>query len=242
MGRYIIYSLLFLVLAGCKKSDQIAPFVEMSKPMDLDNFLSGDDIQLNASYTDDIELIQYSVDVNIENVEQYNKKSDILSPFSYSRFFGLSGTEVFISEKIPIPVEVATGVYEFKTFCVDFTGKLSNDETARIFIQNRDDQVKPQLTVNTLVEGSINNFSAGANIRIEGFGSDDQGLGALFIRVVDIFDTSIDHTDRFDLSGINDSFDLFILAPSIPGDYRMFINLADHVNNQESKEYSLKIN
>jgi uncharacterized protein DUF4625 len=237
----LIPVILLLVVSGCKKKDSTEPFTEIIRPQNQDVFISGSTIEVEAKFWDDVDLLQYSIISSIEEPEIYNKKQVIIQPFSFNQNYGLSGVEANQTTPVKIPVDVASGTYILEVFCVDFTGKISESQLVKYRIQNVKDQKPPVLTIHNFDENRVDTFKVSKPIQITGSAFDDQNLGAVFVRMFNPGNQTFVSTQRYDLGGNTDTINVVATTPSIPGNYKLILSLADNVNNRDTKEYQVKI-
>ena len=233
-----------LAYPGCKPPDTTAPTTVVTTPDDLSHYDSGEQITVKANFTDNRSLMQYSILVVSTDYTEGMEGLDLLGFFEFGKIWALEPVEeASESQAIEIPVDVASGKYEIRVWCVDERGNQSIEEKVPIVIQNSTDQMDPVLTVHVLDEGQVNNVPFGQPITLDTDMTDDQKLGALYVKLVQEATGSVEQDFAIELTaGASQSVLTNVPAPKFPGKYKLTVSASDYVNNLDTKVYNLQVN
>jgi hypothetical protein len=177
----LLYSISF---SSCKKDevDNTAPsIVSVSEPLENDTLISGDELHVDATITDDVELSQLKIDIHSASDGHMHGKMDASSYWEKIVILNLTGKSQSIHEHIDIPADVAAGLYHVIMAAVDKAGNTSEIVERDIYIRNSGDLIAPVITVSSPVAGS--NITAGTDLIIQGDVIDNLALSALEIKI-----------------------------------------------------------
>lgn len=135
-------SLLFVlaILAGCDESsetiDTSAPTIELEDPVYGESFAAGGPVHFEASFTDDIELGVYKIDIH-NNFDGHghgriakSTEDPGLLKWSFSQSFdfdpGLKNSDVHLHDELEIPLNTMAGPYHFIVSAVDASGNATS--------------------------------------------------------------------------------------------------------------------
>ena len=189
MKKYILpllsITLLFSVsLTSCKKDevDNTAPIIaSVSEPLENDTLISGDELHVEATITDEVELSQIKIDIHSAADGHSHGKVSASGYWEKIVILNLSGKSQSIHEHIDIPADVAAGKYHVIMTAVDKAGNSSEVVERDVFIRNSSDLVAPVITVTSPAAGS--SITAGTDLLITGEVVDNLALSALEIKV-----------------------------------------------------------
>ena len=111
-----------------------------------------------------------------------------------------------------------------------------------IYIQNSTDQNDPVLTVNTLDESQVNNIAFGQPITLDADITDDQRLGAVYVKLVREATGKKEQDYPIELTGTSQSLLTNIPAPTFTGKYKLTVSASDYVNNRDTKVFNIQVN
>ena len=142
-------------LTGCNDDsetiDTSAPIIELEDPANGDFFAAGNSVHFEASFTDDIELGSYNI--NIHNnfdghahgrIAKVNDDPGLLK-WSFSQSFdfapGLKNSDIHLHDELQIPQNTMAGPYHFIVSAVDKSGNSTSYQDGstvevEIFITN----------------------------------------------------------------------------------------------------------
>lgn len=134
-----VYSILF-VLSGCNDDsetiDVTAPAIELSDPVNGDFFAAGTPVHFEASFTDDLELGSYNINIH-NNFDGHahgrvaaSNDDPSLIKWSFSQSFefqsGMKNSDVHLHDEIEIPANTMAGPYHFIVSAVDRSGNATS--------------------------------------------------------------------------------------------------------------------
>ncbi len=189
MKKYILpilsITLLFsVVLSSCKKDevDNTAPIIaSVSEPLENDTLISGNELHVVATITDDVELSQIKIDIHSAADGHSHGKVAASGYWEKIVILNLTGKSQSIHEYIDIPADVAAGTYDIIMTAVDKSGNTSEIVERDVFILNSSDLIAPVITVTAPVAGS--SITTGTDLIIQGDVVDNSALSALEIKV-----------------------------------------------------------
>jgi hypothetical protein len=132
--------LVLAILAGCDSSnetiDTSAPTIELADPLSGESFAAGDAVHFEASFTDDIELGVYKIDIH-NNFDGHSHgriakstEDPGLLKWSFSQSFdfdpGLKNSDVHLHDELEIPLNTMAGPYHFIVSAVDASGNATS--------------------------------------------------------------------------------------------------------------------
>lgn len=180
-----------LFIQSCTEPDNTSPVIEMMglSPTPApglvcgemeDNVIalsSADTLEVTFRLTDDKELSQYKIDLhNNFDCHGHSGKTETTDWYMIS-IEDVVGSEQTITRKLPVPIDVTTGMYHFSIQATDAAGNNAQSTFYALNVTNADDIEAPVLT--TSVPAS-SNFSVqkGTSVSFEGTLTDNNPLGA----------------------------------------------------------------
>jgi hypothetical protein len=243
-----------LLIQSCTESDNTSPVIEMIglSPTPAPGLVCGqmeenvitlsstDTLEFTFRLTDDKELSQYKIDLhNNFDCHGHSGKTETTDWYVIS-IEDVVGSDQTITQKLPVPVDVTTGMYHFSIQATDAAGNNAQSTFFALNVTNADDTEAPVLSTSV---PSSSNFSAqkGTSINFQGTLTDNNPLGAgtngrLELRywsttnqtVVTLFEEDIDNavTETY-----NFNFDSDIPSTVADGTYIFELRAFDAVNN-----------
>ncbi len=272
MKKYHFYVLFFLsifVISACgeKTVDTEAPTltINSSQPMSQSAMVCGETEQgvfilqggealsLDLSFTDNIALSQYKVDIhnNFDCHGHGSVAAPSISPPSGSNttsdwtlldIVDIGGTTANISRILEVPENVTAGNYHFELQVVDESGNdIPSAYVSSLIVTNPTDQVAPTLTVNEPLSSSFS-VAKGEKVRFTGSLTDNYSLseggnGVLFLSYKNLSNGNVFLSDAifpFDNStSTSYDFDFEFTVPTtlIAGDFEFTLGATDGVRN-----------
>jgi uncharacterized membrane protein len=180
LSTILVFSVAF---TSCKKEevDNTAPVISsVSEPLDNDTLFTGNELHVEATITDDVELSQLKIDIHSADGHSHGK---IAAGALWEKIviMNLSGTSQTIHEHIEIPADIAAGAYHVIFTAVDKSGNSSEILERDIIIRNSSDLIAPVITVSAPAAGS--SITAGNDLLITGEVVDNLALRTLEIKV-----------------------------------------------------------
>lgn len=131
---------LFIVFNGCSADeiDTESPEISIISPEDDQHFHPGDKIHFEATFSDDVELSQFKIDIHYGGDHTHKSTFSDEAEWSYDLITDLSGKEQHVKLDIEIPENAKHGEYHFMVFCTDMAGNESW-VSLDIFIEDDDD-------------------------------------------------------------------------------------------------------
>lgn len=243
-----------LLIQSCTESDNTSPVIEMIglSPTPAPGLVCGqmeenvitlsstDTLEFTFRLTDDKELSQYKIDLhNNFDCHGHSGKTETTDWYVIS-IEDVVGSDQTITQQLPVPVDVTTGMYHFSIQATDAAGNNAQSTFFALNVTNADDTEAPVLSTSVPVSS---NFSAqkGTSINFQGTLTDNNLLGAgtngrLELRywsttnqtVVTLFEEDIDNavTETY-----NFNFDSDIPSTVADGTYIFELRAFDAVNN-----------
>jgi hypothetical protein len=238
--RYFLLSAFLSLLAACTPADEMAPTIQLVSPAEGDTHTTGNDLTVTALFSDDRDLMQYSIVLDMPGSDGM-EQVDMLQPLFFARTWGISGRDFDATQPIEVPTATAAGQYSLRVWCVDRSGNESPRETITFTMQHATDQTDPALTVNVLTATGPNIVAPGANLRVTGTATDNQALGGLFARLFESGSSNIVASRNQNLQGPTDFFDFNLKVPNATGNYLLVLSLADFSNNRQTRSYPITV-
>jgi len=140
----------------------------------FDNVLkltTGDTLKFLFEFQSENPLSQYKIDIhNNFDCHSHGKSLD----WSVLKVVDLTGNHALIEEKLLVPEDASAGNYHFMIRLLDVYGNEAEVKEFNIIIENSDDQVPPQININSPIENAIYNHSD--NVFFNGLISDNSSL------------------------------------------------------------------
>lgn len=243
-------ALLIIGISSCKKDDDnnstptdtTKPTAQLASPADDDEFISGNEITVNATITDDLELSQAKIEIH-ENFDGHSHMKNGSPEFQWDSIIDLSGKSATLNFKVALPVDIAAGNYHFTMKVLDKQGNEADFIEADIKLKNADDLVAPTLNVTATPSPDANNeihlHGGDKEITLVGSATDDKGLKAYEIILIHE-GTEVNYLDRDGtFSGTSGGFtEKVVFDPSWPkGEYELIIEAFDLKNNDADVEF-----
>lgn len=118
------------IAAACDNDvDDVKPTISIVSPTDEQGFVPGDTIWFEATFTDDVELKSYKIEIH-DDFDGHDHKSSVLGAWHYDGSWDFEKAQKTVNLKhghIVIPTEVdgqpiAEGDYHFGVYCADAAG------------------------------------------------------------------------------------------------------------------------
>lgn len=223
-------------------TDKTKPTAQLTSPADDDEFVSGNEITVNATISDDTELSQAKIEIH-ENFDGHSHMKNGAPEFEWDSIINLSGKTATLNFKVKLPIDIAAGNYHFTMKVLDKQGNEADFIEADIKLKNADDLVDPTLTVTSTPKPDANNeihlHGGDKEITIIGAASDDKGLKSYEIVLIHE-DTEVNYMDKDGtFSGTSGNFtEKVVFDPSWPkGEYELIIKAFDLKNNHADREF-----
>jgi len=243
-----------LLIQSCTEPDTTAPLIEMINlsPGTAPGLLCGemeenvitlnssDTLQITFKLTDDEELSQYKIDIhNNFDCHGHSGKTETTDWYLVS-IEDVSGTDQTITRKLPVPIDVTTGMYHFSIQATDAAGNNAQTTFYSLNVTNADDTEAPVLSTSV---PSSSNFSAqkGTSVGFEGTLTDNNPLGAgnngrLELRYWKISSQTVNTLYEEEIASsvsetYNFNFDADIPGTASDGTYIFELRAFDAVNN-----------
>lgn len=249
---FLITTALFVALgiSSCKKDenstpkDTTKPSVSLTSPNDKDEFISGNEISISATITDDTELSQAKIEIH-EAFDGHTHLKTGATAFEWDSIIDLTGKQTTLNIKVAIPIDVAAGTYHFTIKVLDKAGNEADFVEADIVLKNADDLVAPTLNVvPTPSVGTDNEIHLHGNdkeLTLVATVTDDKGLKAYEIKLINK-GTKVNYIDiDGELNGTSDGFTEKITFDDAwpKGDYLLVIEAFDLKNNDVDVEFDV---
>lgn len=243
-------ALLLIGVSSCKKDDDnnttptdaTKPTAQLASPSDDDEFVSGNEITVNATINDDTELSQAKIAIH-SNFDGHSHMKNGSPEFDWDSIVNLSGKTATLNFKIKLPLDIAAGNYHFTMRVLDKQGNEADFIEADIKLKNADDLVDPTLNVTSTPSpdgsGEIHLHGGDKEITLVGSVMDDKGLKSYEIVLIHE-GTEVNYLDRDgELSGASGGFtEKIVFDPSWPkGEYELIIEAFDLRNNHAEEEF-----
>lgn len=246
MKKYILpllsVTLLFSVfLTSCKKDevDNTAPVIaSVSEPLENDTLFSGNELHVDATISDDVELSQLKIDIHSAEGHTHGK---IAASGYWEKIVivNLAGKSQTVHQDIDIPADAAAGKYHVILTAVDKAGNSSEITERDIIIRNSSDLVAPVITVSSPVAGS--SITAGNDLVITGNVVDNLALSALEIKVYR--GTTLVSDNDIDLAAATYTINQTISTVGwTPGAYTIELVAYDDVLNVADMDMEITVN
>ncbi len=124
----ILFTAGILVFNACNKEADIdteAPVIAIASPDDDQHFHPGETIHFEATFTDDVALSQFKIDIHHGGEHTHKSAFSEEVEWSFEHIGDLSGREQVVKMDIEIPEHAEHGKYHFLVFCTDLTGNES---------------------------------------------------------------------------------------------------------------------
>lgn len=239
---FLSITLLFSVfLTSCKKDevDNTAPVIAtVSEPLENDTLFTGNDLHVDATITDDVELSQIKIDIHSAEGHSHGK---IAASGYWEKIVivNLSGKSQNIHQDIEVPADAAAGKYHVIMTAVDKAGNSSAIVERDIIIRNSSDLVAPVITVTSPSAGS--SITAGNELVVTGNVVDNLALSKLEIKVYR--GTTLVSDNDIDLAA--DSYTINQTISTIgwtPGAYKIELVAYDDVLNVSDVDMEITVN
>lgn len=246
MKKYILpilsVTLLFsVVLTSCKKDevDNTAPVISsVSEPLDNDTLFTGNELHVEATITDNVELSQLKIDIHSAGGHSHGKVA-ASGYWEKIVILSLTGTSQTIHEHIEIPADIAAGAYHVIFTAVDKSGNSSEILERDILIRNSGDLIAPVITVTAPVAGS--SITAGTDLVVQGDVVDNSALSALEIKVYR--GTTLVSDNDIDLAAATYTINQTISTTGwTPGTYTIELVAYDDVLNVADMDMEIIVN
>jgi hypothetical protein len=136
----VILAALAFTFQACTTEDPDTepPVIEVQSPADHEHFHAGDVITFEATFTDNIALSQFKIDIHFGEGHDHKSANhdDDEIEWHFEYIGDLSGTSQQVSMDIPIPHNAKHGEYHFMVFCTDEAG---NESLVNLEIEVEDD-------------------------------------------------------------------------------------------------------
>lgn len=238
--RYLLLFAFLSLLAACTPVDEMAPTIQLVSPTEGDTRTTGTDLTVTALFSDDRDLMQYSIVVEMPDAIGIDQVA-MLQPLFFARTWGISGRDYDATQPVEVPTATAAGQYRLRVWCVDRSGNESPRESIMFTLQHASDQTVPALMVNVLTTTGPNIVAPGANLRVMGTATDNQALGGLFARLYESGSNNLVATRDQNLQGPADFFDFNLQVPNTAGNYLLVVSLADFVNNRQTMSFPITV-
>ena len=246
MKKYILpllsVTLFFSVsLTSCKKDevDNTAPVIaSVSEPLENDTLFSGNELHVDATISDDVELSQLKIDIHSAEGHSHGK---IAASGYWEKIVivNLTGKSQSIHQDIDIPADAAAGKYHVILTAVDKAGNSSEITERDIVIRNSSDLVAPVITVSSPAAGS--SITAGSDLVITGNVVDNLALSALEIKVYR--GTTLVSDNDIDLAAATYTINQTISTVGwTPGAYTIELVAYDDVLNVADMDMEITVN
>ena len=156
-----------LFISSCKKDtpDTQAPKITaVEEPAMNDTLLTGSELHIEASISDNDELSQLKIDVHAAEDGHNHGKVDASAYWETVVLVDLSGASTSVHEHIDIPADAASGTYHVILSAVDKAGNQSEIVERDVYIQNSGDQLAPIVTITSPSQNDTIALSAGLNV------------------------------------------------------------------------------
>jgi hypothetical protein len=154
-------------ISSCKKDtpDMQAPTITaVEEPAMNDTLLTGSELHIEASISDNDELSQLKIDVHAAEDGHNHGKVDASAYWETVVLVDLSGASTSVHEHIDIPADAASGTYHVILSAVDKAGNQSEIVERDVYIQNSGDQLAPIVTITSPSQNDTIALSAGLNV------------------------------------------------------------------------------
>lgn len=239
----LLSSIVFsLGLSSCKKDDpdKTAPVIaSVSEPLSGDTLLSGGELHVEATITDNEELSQLKVDIHSDADGHSHGKIDASSYWEQVYIFNLTGATQSLHQDIQIPANAAAGAYHVILTAVDKSGNTSAFVERDIYIRNSGDLVAPLITLSAPSSGA--SITAGTDLTVSGELTDNVGLYKAEVKVYK-GSTLVNDTD-IDLAAPTHSLNQTISTTGwSTGAYTLEIKVYDEVMNMADLDVEFTVN
>lgn len=246
----VIAALLILGITSCKKDDNSTPkdttkpTVNLMSPSEDDEFTSGNAITVNATITDDTELSQAKIEIH-ENFDGHTHMKTGAPAFSWDSIIDLSGKTTTLNFKIDLPIDIATGNYDFTMRVIDQQGNEADVVLAEIKLKNVKDSIAPTLQITATpapgTDGKIKLQGTNNEITLAATIDDDQELKSYEIKLIHKTSNKnykdIDGTFTGKSGTINEKIVFDAALPK--GEYLLLIEAFDLKNNDADAEFDV---
>lgn len=237
---YIKYVLLLIVVGqfiscGQSKFDTTSPELMLSLPLDDQAFITGSNINVQASYFDETSLSSFVIEL---------KSADpLMRAFDTTIVKKVYGQTSLIDIDLLIPLEVQGGDYKLTTYCVDRLNNESEPASRVIKLLNASDSEYPKIDITSLDASRVNVTFKGGNIVFLGEAMDNKELGELFIKLYRSgTDELYNELDPVSLKGKKThNVGEFIPAPKQAGTFRAEVTISDAVNNRTTVSFDINV-
>ncbi len=253
-------SLKFNALAPAPRTLEVCGAMEDS----VFQLMSGEQLNLDLLFRDDIGLSQYKIDIHsnfdchghgggsvpgvvLPNIDNQTEDWSILQIES------ISGLQQSIQLTLDVPDNVTAGNYHFGLRVVDEAG--NDDPIGNIYsikLRNARDTIAPEISIDNPATSSLS-ASRGSNLRFIGELTDNYSLseggnGLVYINLLEISTGNTFNTNA--VFGLDDDvekvygFDFEMTIPTTiqPGAYRLILGAADGVRNlANSRVFDLEV-
>ncbi len=242
-SKTILFGALFVCasvfISSCKKDtpDTQAPTITaVEEPAMNDTFLTGGELHIDATISDNEELSQLKIDIHASEDGHNHGKVDASAYWETVVILDLTGASSSVHEYIDIPADAASGLYHVILTAVDKAGNQSEIEERDVYIQNAGDQVAPG--INLTSPGENDTLSLSTGITVSAILTDNASLEDADLRLLSgstvVFETEIALTGtEFNL---NQNIPTSTLAA---GTYTVELIVRDAVQNVSDKDVTI---
>lgn len=172
---YTVLTTVPLIFFSCNSDeDTTAPIIEHVHTDE--SVAAGDDITLDADFTDNEGLGQAKVDIH--DIFDGHDHGRIQISWSETRTLNLEGLDDEIEETFTVPNNATAGPYHAVVQCIDNSGNNAEFKEVDFWVIRVD---APQFTIVNPAEYS--DFQVGDIIRLEGSVDDQSGIEEVFVRI-----------------------------------------------------------
>lgn len=235
-------ALLFITnLSSCKKDDpdKTPPtIIAVAEPVADEEFLSGGEIHVEATASDDRDLSQVKIDIHSDDDGHSHGKVHSSSFFEVIKIVSVSGVLASFHEDIPIPSTAKAAKYHVILQAVDKAGNLSPLVERDIYIKNASDLIAPVISISTPSENQM--VQRDATMNVIGSITDNIGLEEVEIKVYR--GSSLIFSTEIDVAGT--SYDLnqtVSTAAWQAGSYKLEVLAKDAVNNKTDLDIPFQV-
>lgn len=235
---------------SCTKKDKQTPrveSVEINGQFFNTRVQAGVDEIVTVKLKDDKELKQYVVELNAENGLEGKNGYKLLTLSNAQNVSGKSNTDTYT---LAVPANTTAGLYTLNTIAKDAAGNQSPNYKFELIVESDE---APAIGITNVIEGGerkpgfVFETSRGRSMRIGGTVTDNNGIAAVGVKVINsfdkvefngsqVFDTPV---AAFDFKDVN--FTIDIPNDAITGDHRIQWTATDTDGHVQFIQAKLKV-
>ena len=221
-----------VMMTGCNPDDEENPVINLFKPVEGSTFVGGTVIPFEATFTDDVELKNYQIDIH------QNFEGGVLDAWTYDVTNQLDNASKAETADCNLAEDINSGEYVFRVFCRDQA--LNEVETqVLINIVNGIDGIAPSLSIDS--PGGNVTTGPGEVMTVSGTAGDNGELKKVIAIIRDADETILTSEQEDNISASVFDYSLNLATPGSAGEYTVTVGATDTKNNQTTESFTLTV-